>query len=113
PQFSPDTRRLATTAEAVAATPSGYGGEAQVWDASTGEPIGRALTGLSITQRARFSPDGTKLVTSSGDGFIRVWDVESGEQQLEWENGRVSTLLVAVEFTPKGKITARRPPVPT
>ena len=105
-QFSPDGRRLVTAAETVATTPSGYGGEAQVWDASTGEPIGRALAGLSITQRARFSPDGTKLVTSSGDGFIRVWDVESGEQQLEWQNGRVKTIRVAVEFSPNGKMIA-------
>ena len=103
-QFSPDGRRLVTAAETVATTPSGYGGEAQVWDASTGEPIGRALAGLSITQRACFSPDGTKLVTSSGDGFIRVWDVESGEQQLEWQNGRVKTIRIAVEFSPNGKM---------
>src|SRR4029453_8739724 len=103
PQFSPDTRRLVTAAETVAATPSGYGGEARGWDASTGGPIGRALAGLSITQRARFSPDGTKLVTSSGDGFIRVWDVESGEQQLEWQNGRVSTQGEAINFTPNVK----------
>ena len=91
-QFSPDGRRLVTAAETVATTPSGYGGEAQVWDASTGEPIGRALAGLSITQRACFSPDGTKLVIPQGTVFIRVWNVESGEQQLEWQNGRVKTI---------------------
>jgi WD40 repeat protein len=110
-QFSPDGRRLVTAAETVAATPSGYGGEAQVWDASTGEPIGRPLAGLSITQRARFSPDGTKLVTSSGDGFIRVWDVESGEQQLQWQNaGTVGLEQVAVEFSPNGKMIATSSP---
>lgn len=110
-QFSPDGRRLVTTAETVAATPSGYGGEAQVWNASTGEPIGQPLAGLSITQRARFSPDGTKLVTSSGDGFIRVWDVESGEKQLEWQNaGTVGIYQVAVEFSPNGKMIATSSP---
>jgi eukaryotic-like serine/threonine-protein kinase len=105
-QFSPDGRRLVTAAETVATTPSGYGGEAQIWDASTGEPIGRPLAGSSTMQRARFSPDGTKLVTSSGDGFIRVWDVESGKQQLEWQSGRVSTQRMAVEFSPNGKMIA-------
>jgi WD40 repeat protein len=109
-QFSPNGRRLVTAAETVAATPSGYGGEAQIWDASTGEPIGRPLAGLSIMQRARFSPDGTKLVTCSGDGFIRVWDVESGEQQLEWQNGRVSTQRVVVQFSPNGKMIATNSP---
>ena len=111
-QFSPDSRRLVTMAETVAATSSGFGGEAQIWDASTGEPIGRPLSSLSVMQRARFSPDGTKLVTSSEDGFIRVWDVESGEQRLEWQNAGSGVGLgqVAVEFSPNGKVIATSSP---
>jgi len=111
-QFSPGSRRLVTTAETLVATPNGFGGEARVWDASTGEPIGRPLTGLSITQRARFSPDETKLVTSSEDGVIRVWDVESGEQRWEWQNaGAVAGVHErAVEFSPNGKMIATSSP---
>jgi WD40 repeat protein len=111
-QFSPDGRRLVTAAETVAETPSGYGGETQIWDASTGEPIGRSIAGLFITHYARFSPDGTKLVTSSEDGTVRVWDIESGEQrlelqhfgQVEFRRGTVEFRRVAVEFSPNGKL---------
>ena len=111
-QFSPDSRRLVTTAESWAATPSGYGGEAHIWDASTGEAIGRPITSPSVMQRARFSPDGTKLVTASKGGFIQVWDVESGEQLLGWQiPARAAGVAeIAVEFSPNGKMIATSSP---
>ena len=50
---------------------------------------------------ARFSPDGTKVVSYSADTTARVWDVESGTQ-LAYLSGHQETVLWA-EFSPDGK----------
>ncbi len=46
-----------------------------------------------------FSPDGRRLVSASHDGFVRIWDLESGER-LHLLRGHVSTVL-AVAWHPR------------
>jgi WD40 repeat protein len=53
----------------------------RVWDAETGEMIGRPLEnhGQSVTCVASF-PDGKRIVSGSWDAKMRVWNVESGKE---------------------------------
>jgi WD40 repeat protein len=53
----------------------------RVWDAETGEMIGRPLEnyGQSVTSVA-FFPDGKRIVSGSWDAKMRVWNVESGQE---------------------------------
>ncbi|ETO14411.1 G-protein beta WD-40 repeats containing protein [Reticulomyxa filosa] len=57
------------------------------------------LYSKSVTS-AQFSPDGTKIVSSSNDGVIRIWDFGSGKmvQILEGHNATVEN----AQFSPKG-----------
>jgi WD40 repeat protein/serine/threonine protein kinase len=66
--FSPDSRRLVTSA----------GRTVRVWDAATGQPITIPLTHRNIVYSAAFSPDGRRLVTHSDQSAI-VWDAATGQ----------------------------------
>ena len=68
-EFSPDGLRVVTASEDKTA---------RVWDASTGEPIGKPMTHQGIVKHAGFSPDGLRVVTASLE-TARVWDGSTGE----------------------------------
>lgn len=53
---------------------AGYDNQVILWDQGTGRPIGRVLHDHLANQCA-FSPDGTRLVTSSSDYTTRLWSV--------------------------------------
>ena len=66
--FSPDGGRLLTR----------RGGEVQVWDARTYQPVGGPLRHDDEITTAAFSPDGRRVVTGDFDGVVRVWEVGAG-----------------------------------
>jgi WD40 repeat protein len=49
-------------------------------------PVARLKHGGAVNG-ARFSPDGTLLVTGSGDGGVRVWELASGREVARLEPG--------------------------
>jgi WD40 repeat protein len=65
--FSPDGTKLATGSFT-----------AQLWDVTTGKPIGGVLQAGSVSAVA-FSPDGTKLATASFDKTALIWDAATGK----------------------------------
>jgi WD40 repeat protein len=56
---------------------------ARVWDASTGAPVSPPLEHQGSVNAAAFSPDGTRVVTASGDRTARVWCLPIDHGSLE------------------------------
>jgi WD40 repeat protein len=63
--FSADGRWIVTASE----------GTAQVWEVETGKPGGEPMHHEGVVWMARFSPNGTRIVTASSDNTAQVWDV--------------------------------------
>jgi RNA polymerase sigma factor (sigma-70 family) len=69
----------------------------RLWDAATGREL-RSFAGHSwVITGLAFTPDGKRLVSSSGDWTARVWDVESGRElyRLVGHRGEVRDVAVA------------------
>ena len=56
---------------------------AKVWDARTGTPLLELKGHTSCVTSVAFSPDGTRIVTGSGDNTAKVWDARTGTSLLE------------------------------
>ncbi|MCP4697748.1 MAG: CHAT domain-containing protein [Gammaproteobacteria bacterium] len=108
--FSPNGRWVVTASD---------DGRALLWDASSGKILsvlrGHCKRYVSKSRydtckviTAAFSPDGSRVVTTSNDGTARLWDVSSGEALvvLREHEGGVHTAA----FSPDGQqvVTASR-----
>ena len=70
-EFSPGGRRFATVSA------DGY---AQVWDAVTGQPVGKRVNDSPYAFQIKFSPDGRRFIVLSATTFLlQLWDAETGE----------------------------------
>jgi WD40 repeat protein len=54
------------------------GAEARIWDARTGEPIGKPMKTDWTIDSAEFHPDGQSLLTSGSNGTAYLWDAANG-----------------------------------
>ena len=92
--FDPSGRKIVTAS---------WDKTARIWDAGTGEQIGRALEGhLKEVVSAAFDPSGRKIVTASRDKTARIWDAETGEQIGRMLEGHLD-VVVSVAFDPSGR----------
>jgi WD40 repeat protein/DNA-binding SARP family transcriptional activator len=76
-----------------------YDAVAEIWHAGTGEQLARYTGPTGPVQGAAFSPDGSRVAVSSVDGAIRLWDPETGTEELRLET---SEPAFGVAFSPDG-----------
>ncbi len=92
--YSPDGQRIV----------SGSGDKTiRIWDAKTGQPIGKPLTGHEdAVLLVAYSPDGQRIVSGSGDKTIRIWDANTGQPIGKPLTGH-SDAVASVAYSPDGR----------
>ncbi len=93
-QFSPNGQILAVgTTDAL-----------WLWDVVTRQPLGPPLQGHDDwIQGVIFSPDGQMVASSSKDGTIIIWDVDTQTPRLTLQHGAIAGTIA---FSPNGKTLA-------
>jgi WD40 repeat protein len=89
--FGPNGRRL------IALDPAEGGKEARILDVDDGRELAQLGGHTAPIVAAAFSPDGTRIVTASRDGTVKVWDASGRELMTLPGQGRVPTHL---QFSP-------------
>jgi WD40 repeat protein len=75
-----DVRGVSFRPDGKLVTGGGYGRQrVALWDPSTGHRLGSLSGNVGVVTDVAFSPDGSKLATTSGDGTLRLWDGRSLE----------------------------------
>jgi len=87
--YSPDGARIVSNS---------YSKVAQVWDATTGQPLLTLSGHTDVVEAVAYSPDGKRLATASRDGTARVWDAATGGALLTLAGH--TTSVVSVAFSP-------------
>jgi WD40 repeat protein len=74
---------------------------ARIWDAATGQLLAVLAGHKNLIRAVAFSPDGTRLATSSWDQTARLWDVRTGHvlAVLGGHTDRVTTVLFNLDGT--------------
>ena len=78
---------------------------ARLWDATTGTELRRFVGHTDKVNRAIFSPDGKTVVTASDDGTARVWESQTAQTLLIYNNQGPGHLYW-VAFSPVGRTVA-------
>jgi WD40 repeat protein len=93
--FSPDGRLFATAGRGRSPTESNL----TIWDAETGRAVRKIPTETQHFALA-FDPSGASLADGRGDGFVNVYDVNSGERLLRFPASEGPVDVVA--YSPDG-----------
>lgn len=91
--WAPDGQSVATACD---------DGFARLWDARTGQILGRPMGHQSRVYAVAFSPDGSLVATASSDSTSRLWDARTGAPRSSPFAGTQRTTHIA--FSPDGRL---------
>ena len=89
--FSPNSHQLLTCAENIVF----------LWNAQDGSPIVRLEGHMGVIWGARYSADGSRIVTGSEDNTARIWDANGGAELVTLADNEGPVWAVA--FSPDGE----------
>jgi WD40 repeat protein len=75
-----------------------------IWDLSADQTIVQLVGHTESVLSVAFFPDGKQIMSASGDGTIRVWDVELLEERGEMDGWEVMRSCENWIFGPKGEL---------
>ena len=101
--FSPDGHRIVSGSDDHTL---------RLWNADTGQPIGKPLTGHTDRVRAvAFSPDGHRIASASDDKTLRLWN--AAHRPIHWRTAHRHTRTRCGVWRSARTGTASSPPVET
>jgi WD40 repeat protein len=72
----------------------------RLWNATSGKPHFEFPGHLGGLRALRFTPDGSRLITSGNDTTVRVWDASTRQQSASYE---LDEPAAAIDVTHDGK----------
>ena len=98
-----DVRRANITLQSV---PDNYRNWAWGWVHASNNTSLLDFSAHNVCGVARFSPDGTRIITAGRDPAVKIWDSRTGEKLMTLKGHRVTrSLSVSIaEFPPNGKL---------
>lgn len=79
PEGHPPVRLAALSPDGKKVLTGGVDGTARLWNAETGEPLGKTIRHGAPIWVVKFHPDGQSVLTGGEDGVARLWNPWSGE----------------------------------
>jgi HEAT repeat protein len=73
------------------------------FEASTGERVGPVIRDLDQVRQIAFAPDGRCLAVSTGERFLRVWQIDTGVELFRFD---AEEAVGPLAFSPDGKTLA-------
>lgn len=90
PAISPDGRRVVSV----------NGASLRLWDAMTGEPVGKPMINRAGIRTIVWSPDGRFIASGDYEGLLALWDAE--RRELLWKAPTGHQHVYAIAFSPDG-----------